>query len=53
MNWSTQRLADKGIYLQVGHASQVLVEVWLVWVLAALLAVLYTWFTLPPKRSQE
>ena len=51
MNWSNQQLMGKQIYLEVGHADIVLVEVWLSWFLVAVLVLLASWFTLPPKRS--
>ena len=51
MNWSNQQLAAKPIYLEVGHASIVLVEVWVLWFLLAVLVLLASWFNLPPKRN--
>ena len=51
MNWSHQQLVEQQIYLEVGHASILLVEVWLSWLLLAVVVLLATWFTLPPKVS--
>jgi hypothetical protein len=52
MNWCNQQLVGKGIYLEVGHAAILLVGVWLSWLLLAVLVMLATWFTLPPKASK-
>jgi hypothetical protein len=49
MNWSHQQLVKQRIYLEVGHASILLVEVWFSWLLLAVVVLLATWFTLPPK----
>ena len=51
MNWSNQQLVGQQIYLEVGHASILLVEVWFSWLLLAVGVLLTTWFTLAPKAS--
>jgi hypothetical protein len=51
MNRSNQQLVGQQIYLEVGHAGIVMVEVWFSWLLLAVLIMMFTWFTLPPKVS--
>jgi hypothetical protein len=51
MNWSHQQLIAQRIYLEVGHASIRLVAVWFSWLLLAVVIMVVTWFTLPPKVS--
>lgn len=51
MNWSNEQLADRRIYLEVGHASIVLIAVLLLWLLLAVLVLLASWFNLLPKRT--
>lgn len=52
MHWSNQQLVEQRIYLEVGHASILLVEVWLSWLLLAVVVLLATWFTLTPKTNR-
>jgi hypothetical protein len=51
MNRFNQQLVGQQIYLEVGHAGIVMVEVWLSWLLLAVVIMVFTWFTLPPKVS--
>ena len=50
MFWWNQQLMGKGIYLDVGHATILLVIVWLSWLFTAVQLMLYLWFTLPEKK---
>ena len=50
MNWCNQQFVGKGIYLDVGHATILLVIVWLSWLFTAVQLMLYLWFTLPEKK---
>jgi hypothetical protein len=51
MLWSNYQLANKRLYLDVGHASIVLVEVWVSWVLMAVFVMLASWFSRVPKSG--
>jgi hypothetical protein len=45
MNWSNQQLVRRNIFLEVGHASIVLVAVWFSWFLLTVIVLLVTFFT--------
>jgi hypothetical protein len=42
MFWSNRQLVERKIYLQVGHASIVLVEVWFSWMVLAVIIIFLT-----------
>ena len=50
MFWRNQQLIGEGIYLEVGHAGEVLVAVELSWFFFSAQLMLYLWFTFPEKK---
>ncbi|TGD76798.1 hypothetical protein [Hymenobacter wooponensis] len=44
MFWSNQQLFKRKIYLQVGHASILLVEIWLSWMFLVVIIIFLTFF---------